>query len=61
MKKSEQIKFELTFATLQLTSLLLSLLLPKYVKIKMYKTLILPFVLYRCGTSSLTKGSNEGI
>lgn len=35
-------------------SVLFSWLLLKTVKIKMYKTIILPLVLYGCGTSSLT-------
>jgi hypothetical protein len=37
-----------------LQNLLSSSLLSKYIKIKIYKTIILPFVLYRCETWSLT-------
>jgi hypothetical protein len=37
-----------------LQKLMSSCLLPKNVKIRIYKTIILPMVMYGCGTCSLT-------
>jgi hypothetical protein len=41
-------------------SLLSSSLLPKNLKIKIYRTIILPFVVYGCETWSLTLRENVG-
>jgi len=34
-------------------------LLSKYIKIKIYRTIIMPVVLHACGTSSLTMGKEH--
>ena len=56
----EEIKSKLKLGNASVQNLLSSRLLSKNLKIKIYRTIILPVVLYGCETWSLTLRENAG-